>query len=75
MARLPRPPGNEMVRFLESRGFLVVRIRGSHHYLRRDELQTTVPVHGNRTLKIGTLKSILRDVDLSVEEFAELWNG
>lgn len=75
MASLPRPSGKEMVRFLESRGFVVIRIRGSHHYLQRDELRTTVPAHRNETLKIGTLKSILRDIELSTEEFTELWSG
>ncbi|HUO11006.1 MAG TPA: hypothetical protein VM008_22085 [Phycisphaerae bacterium] len=32
-----------------------------------------MPVHGHHTLKIGTLRSILRDVDLSPEEFERLW--
>jgi predicted RNA binding protein YcfA (HicA-like mRNA interferase family) len=64
-----------MVRFLESRGFAVVRVRGSHHFLQRDELRTTIPVHGSRTIKIGTLRSILRDVELTSDEFTELWNG
>jgi len=29
-----------MVRFLKSQGFTLVRIRGSHHYMARDELRT-----------------------------------
>jgi predicted RNA binding protein YcfA (HicA-like mRNA interferase family) len=63
-----------MIRFLERRNFSVVRIRGSHHVLVRGSLHTTVPVHGNETLKIGTLRSILRDVELSAAEFATLWS-
>jgi len=63
-----------MVRFLESRGFNVVRIRGSHHFLEFGDRRTTVAVHGNETIKIGTLKSILRDLDLSPAEFERLWN-
>ena len=35
-------------------------------------MRTTVPVHGNRNLKIGTLRSILRDVDISPAEFERL---
>jgi predicted RNA binding protein YcfA (HicA-like mRNA interferase family) len=35
VGKLPRPTGKEMVRFLESQGFTVVRIRGSHHFLKR----------------------------------------
>ena len=47
----------------------IVRIRGSHHVLARGGLRTSVPVHGKRALKIGTLKGILRDVDLGPTEF------
>lgn len=64
-----------MVRFLESQGFSVVRIRGSHHVMARAEVRTSVPVHGGRTLKIGTLRGILRDIDLSVTNFARLWEA
>jgi predicted RNA binding protein YcfA (HicA-like mRNA interferase family) len=35
--------------------------------------RTTVPVHGNQSLKIGTRRSILRDVDLSPAEFERRW--
>ena len=73
MAKFPRPTGGEMVRFLEQQGFTVIRIRGSHHFLARDEQRTSVPVHGNRTLKIGTLRSILRDIDMSPYEFEQAW--
>lgn len=69
MAKLPQVAGQEMVRFLEREGFQVLRIRGSHHFLAKGELRTSVPVHGNRPLKIGTLRSILRDVQLSPSEF------
>lgn len=64
-----------MVRFLESRGFRVIRVRGSHHFLELGNLRTTIPVHGNETLKIGTLRSILRDLDISPVDFERLWNG
>jgi predicted RNA binding protein YcfA (HicA-like mRNA interferase family) len=73
MPKLPRPSGAEMVRFLESQGFAVVRIRGSHHILVKGELRTVVPVHGSETLRIGTLRGILRDVDISPAQFTERW--
>ena len=63
-----------MVRFLETQGFSLARIRGSHHYMTRDGQHTTVPVHGSQTLKIGTLRGILRDIDLSPDEFMRRWN-
>ncbi len=59
-----------MVRFLRQEGFQLLRVHGSHHYLAKDELRTSVPVHGNKTLKIGTLRSILRDIQMSPTEFS-----
>ena len=74
MPKLPRPTGREMVRFLERQGLRVLRIGGSHHFMDDGGTRrTSVPVHGNRTLKIGTLRSILRDVELSPMEFERLW--
>ena len=73
MPKLPRPTGVEMVRFLLSQGFSLVRIRGSHHVMVREGVQTVVPVHGSQTVKIGTLRGILRDIDLSANDFASLW--
>jgi predicted RNA binding protein YcfA (HicA-like mRNA interferase family) len=63
-----------MVRFLETHGFTVVRIRGSHHVLQHGTVHTTVPVHGGETLRIGTLRGILRDVEMSPAQFLDLWN-
>jgi len=73
MGNVPRPSGKEMLRFLSRPGFELVRIQGSHHYFARDELHTSVPVHGNKNLKIGTLRGILRDIRMSSEEFRRLW--
>lgn len=61
------------MRFLESQGFELVRVRGSHHVFERGTQRTVVAVHGSETLKIGTLRAILRDVELSPARFAELW--
>ena len=73
MPKLPRPTGREMVRFLEQQGLQVVRVAGSHHFMDGAGKRTTVPVHGNQTLKIGTLRSILRDIDPSPAEFGRRW--
>ena len=72
MARLPRVSGAEMVRFLQRQGFQLIRIRSSHHFMERNEQRTSVPVHGNRELRIGTLRSILRDIAMTPTEFARL---
>ena len=70
MTRLPRLTGKEAVRALLGIGFQVVRTRGSHVFLRHpDGRVTTVPVHSRETIGPGLLRSILRDIELSVEDF------
>jgi predicted RNA binding protein YcfA (HicA-like mRNA interferase family) len=73
MTRLPRLKGKELVRALERAGFTVDRSRGSHLFLRHpDGRTTTVPIHSGETIGPGLLRAILRDVELSVDELADL---
>ncbi len=72
MTRLPRLKGKEVVRTLERLGFETVRTRGSHVFLKHsDGRVTTVPVHSGETIGPGLLRSILRDIEMSLEEFLE----
>jgi len=74
-AGLPTASGREVVRTLERAGFFIDRVVGSHHMMvhRDDPRRTvTVPVHGARELKTGTLRSIIRQAGLTVEEFRDL---
>jgi predicted RNA binding protein YcfA (HicA-like mRNA interferase family) len=66
--------GKEMVKFLESIGFVVIRVRGSHHRLRHaDGRVTTVAVHGNTPLPIGTMHKIIHyDIGLDSDSFQEV---
>ena len=69
--KLPSVSGKDVVRVLEGLGYVVARVRGSHHFMTIDgRPSVAVPVHGNRDIAKGTLKSILSDVDLSNDEFA-----
>ena len=73
MPPLPVLPGLPVICALEKAGFEVVRIRGSHHVLRHpDGRGTSVPVHRNQEVRVGTLRAILRDCRLSVDEFLDL---
>jgi predicted RNA binding protein YcfA (HicA-like mRNA interferase family) len=73
MSRLPRLTGGEVIAALAKAGFLVSRIKGSHHRLRHpDGRATTVPVHGAEIIGPGLLSRILRDCDLSREDLEEL---
>lgn len=62
-----------MVRALGKTGFVVIRIKGSHHFLQNpDGRATVVPVHAGETVGPGLLSKILRDTELSRDEFIEL---
>jgi predicted RNA binding protein YcfA (HicA-like mRNA interferase family) len=72
MTRLPRLKGKEVVRALERSGFRIVRVRGSHVFVKHNDGRvTTVPVHSGETIGPGLLRSILRDIEMSLEEFLE----
>ncbi|ESQ13279.1 MAG: type II toxin-antitoxin system HicA family toxin [Thiohalocapsa sp. PB-PSB1] len=62
--------GKRLCKVLESRGWSLKRIKGSHHiYSHPDNANIlTVPVHGNRDLKHGTLSSLLKAAGLSEED-------
>ena len=72
---LPALRGREVIRALESAGFTVVRSKGSHRMLQSSAepvRSVTVPDHGARELKRGTLRAIIRQAGLTVDEFLEL---
>ena len=74
MTALPRVSGRDVVRALQRGGFQLSHVRGSHHYLRKPEAPglVVVPIHGNRTLPVGTLNSILHQAGLTAEELNRL---
>lgn len=72
MSKLPRISGQECVKALEKAGFYVARQRGSHIILRRDEPFGRVSVPNHKELDTGTLKGIIREAGLSVDEFIGL---
>ena len=73
--RLPAVSGKRVIAALQRAGFKIERIVGSHYILEfpGDQSRTvTVPLHGNRDLKPGTLRSIVRQAGLTLEEFVDL---
>jgi predicted RNA binding protein YcfA (HicA-like mRNA interferase family) len=72
MTRLPRISGRDCVAALLKAGFHFKRQHGSHIILRRDTpfAQGVVPDHSE--LDTGTLRSILRQSNLSAEDFLKL---
>jgi predicted RNA binding protein YcfA (HicA-like mRNA interferase family) len=71
--RLPRVSAAEAARALEKAGFSLVRQSGSHRiYKNADGYRVTVPNHSGKELHPKIIKSILRDADLTAEEFIDL---
>ena len=71
MPRAPRLKGREVVAALRRAGFMFVRIKGSHVLLRHaDGRATLVPIRAGETIGIGLFLKILKDAELSVEEFS-----
>jgi len=73
VTRLPRLTGAELVAALAKAGFEVVRVRGSHLFLRHpDGRSTVVPAHSAEVLGPGITAKILRDCDLTADALREL---
>lgn len=72
MTKLPRISGRECIRALERAGFYRKRQAGSHVVLRRAEPFAQVVVPDHEELDRGTLRAIIRQTGLSVDEFLRL---
>ena len=67
MPKLPHISGAEIQRGLERLGFAKVRQSGSHVVMKREAKGCVVPMH--KEVKVGTLAGILRQAEVSLEEF------
>ena len=75
MTRLPAVKPRDVIRALGKAGFIVVRIKGSHHFMVHgdDPARTTnVPGHGSHDLPRGTLHAIIKQARLTIDEFIAL---
>jgi predicted RNA binding protein YcfA (HicA-like mRNA interferase family) len=68
--KLPVLSGEELIRALQKFGYTVVRQKGSHVRLRNEDDAACLPVTGppHKALAKGTLKNILNDSGISIEE-------
>ena len=77
MPKLPRVKATEAIKALEKLGFVKVRQKGSHVIMKKQlsdnntQIGCVVPLH-NKTLAVGTLKSILNQANVSVDEFIQV---
>ena len=72
--KLPRVAGDTVLRALSRTGFVLIHTQGSHYFLyhaEKDRL-VTVPVHSGAMLAPKTLKSILSQAQITIDEFVAL---
>lgn len=75
MSRLPIVGFKEMERLLLRLGFESVRQKGSHIFYRHpDGRTTTLPKHPGKDLARPLIREILREIELTPEEFTTLLN-
>ena len=77
---LPIIRGKNLVTFLETLGFTIIRQRGSHVRMKsEDGRYTSIPVHSGEDIPKGLLRKIIReDLEMTLEDFAdayEKYNG
>jgi predicted RNA binding protein YcfA (HicA-like mRNA interferase family) len=62
--------GRRLAKLADSKGWTLARINGSHHvYTKEGRMERVViPIHGNKTLKIGLQRSLMKIIPVSEEE-------
>jgi predicted RNA binding protein YcfA (HicA-like mRNA interferase family) len=72
MSKLPKISGRQCIKALNRANFYQKRQEGSHIILRRDNPFAQVVVPDHRELDRGTLRAIIRQAGLSIDEFVKL---
>ena len=62
--------GKTLCKIVERNGWELKRVSGSHHIYIKDSIDVilSIPVHSNRDLPIGTLRSIMKDAELTEDD-------
>jgi predicted RNA binding protein YcfA (HicA-like mRNA interferase family) len=62
--------GRELARLVERRGWGLLRVSGSHHIYGKpgSAVRLSIPIHGNRPLKVGLLRHLAKLAEIPDEE-------
>jgi len=75
MEKMPIITPELMIEFLQTNGFRMVRQKGSHMFFRHADGRTaTVPYHKGEDLGRGITAKILKDVEVTRQEFIKWYN-
>ena len=74
MPKLPVIKGKQLIRALKQLGFFEHRQRGTSHLImvHTDGRRASIPIHPGKDIPRGTLKGILKDLEISTEEFIQV---
>ena len=66
--------GNAFARVVERQGWKLLRIAGSHHIYGKDGsiVRLSVPIHGNKPLKLGLLRHLMKQAGLEESDIGEI---
>ena len=71
--KLPRVTAEKVIKVIEKKGFSLTRQSGSHKIYKNEEgVRITIPFHSGKIIHPKILKSILKDCEITIEEFKEL---
>lgn len=62
--------GKRLAKLAEQKGWILARVNGSHHvYTKEGRMERVViPIHGNRSLKIGLQRSLMKIIPVTEDE-------
>ncbi len=73
MPKLSPINASRLIKIFEKEGFVKIRQKGSHVRLEHlDGRKTSVPVHSGESIGVGLLRKILRDANLTPQQFNKL---
>jgi predicted RNA binding protein YcfA (HicA-like mRNA interferase family) len=73
MTKLKPLPAKKVIKALEKIGFKQIRQKGSHLFLEHpDGRSNIIPIHSSKDIKINLIEKILKDIEISRDEWIEL---
>jgi len=73
MSKLPLVSSKDLEKLITGIGFVFKRQKGSHAFYRHEDGRyTTIPHHKGRTISRPLLRQILKQVDITIQEYVEL---
>lgn len=77
MSRLGSYNGTQVIKAFQKAGWKITRQKGSHVILEKEGKEATlsIPIHKGKNIKRGTLRNLIKDAGMSVDEFLKYMTG